>query len=126
MTTTDWAVPGAKAAIYGGRGRTDNVAIVTIERLTATQIVIAGVSARYRRDNLRQVGDHYGSELLPANDPRVLAVHEREAVDRAVRRAKAGADKIRFPKNRAEAVAMLTEASRAIDEALRTLTGGVA
>lgn len=67
--TTDWATVGARVAVqydgWGGSG----VTIRTVERLTATQIVLDNGS-RYRRDTGRVVGDGRSS-LAPLDDPKV-------------------------------------------------------
>lgn len=120
----EWVVEGARAAIYSGSMSRDHVEIVTIERLTRTQVVITGQKRRYRRDNLHQVGDHYRSVLMPADDPRVLAVQERETVSRAFGKAKGVAvDTLKWPKDRAEAIAQLEAAAAAIAAALDELRG---
>lgn len=68
--TPDWIVPGAQVAQY----TRDTVTLTTVERLTATQIVLAN-GCRYRKDYLRrEVGDKdawRSRQLLPATDGRV-------------------------------------------------------
>lgn len=68
----DWIVPGAQVAQYVSVG--DHVTLTTVERLTATQIVLANGS-RYRKGYYRrEVGDKDGwrrRQLLPITDERV-------------------------------------------------------
>lgn len=64
---TDWITEGARVAEYSSSGW---IGLTTVERLTATQVVCAN-GHRFRRDTGHLVGDHYRSELLPLNDPRV-------------------------------------------------------
>lgn len=81
----DWVHPGAQVAMYGhGTGFGDPVSLTTVERLTATQIVLAN-GRRYRRDNLRrQLGTagYRSAHLMPATAPEVRRALARAAVDR--------------------------------------------
>lgn len=63
MTADSWPQPGDRALVRTGTGW----AIVTVERLTATQIVTEN-DTRYRRDTLRRVGGSQwdSSQLQPA------------------------------------------------------------
>lgn len=101
MTDMDWAVPGAKAAIYswrGGWGSEGTATLTTVERLTATQIVVKGARGdlKFRRDNGRAVGSDHG-ELRPRTDVdvrRALAVahknHLNHEIDKAFRESQRG------------------------------------
>ena len=75
----DWIVPGAQVAQYSASDRLAN--LTTIEKLTATQIVLAN-GCRYRRDTLMEIGqDRWRRfELLPANHRRVRQVLASEEV----------------------------------------------
>lgn len=65
MTTEEWIKPGMEVAEYfPSRHTTARVNITTIERLTATQVVLAGTNRRYRRESLRPVG-RIGSSWEP-------------------------------------------------------------
>lgn len=72
IETPDWIYEGAEVAQYVSVG--DMVTLTHVERLTATQIVLANGS-RYRKDYLRRtVGDKdvwRTWELLPRSDTRV-------------------------------------------------------
>jgi hypothetical protein len=72
-----WPTLGARVAEYD-RGATVN--IVRVERLTATQIIVEGSDRRYRRDNLKAVGDPYGYQLRPLTDADVVAARARAAL----------------------------------------------
>lgn len=68
---------GQQAAILSP-GWEAAVRVVTVERLTATQIVLVGDERRFRRDDGRQVGDHK-TELLPLDAWEVRSAQVREA-----------------------------------------------
>jgi hypothetical protein len=72
-----WPTLGARVAEYD-RGATVN--IVRVERLTATQIIVEGSDRRYRRDNLKAVGDPYGHQLRPLTDADVVEARARAAL----------------------------------------------
>jgi hypothetical protein len=82
----EWATPGTKAAIYtpsGGRGIPADCDIVTIERLTKTQII----TGRYRFSI--ETGERIGSpsrwvtpRLIPVDDPRVAEAAEWTRISR--------------------------------------------
>lgn len=74
----DWLTVGAKIAeVANPRGLGYDVAIVTVDRLTATQIVCTGhpwlTNARYRRSDLRRLGESYGPQLMPLTAPEARA-----------------------------------------------------
>mgnify|MGYP001616638037 FL=1 len=75
--------PGDRVATvsrnYGG----SSAIVHTVERLTATQVVMSGErSLRFRRDTGTAVGDSY-CQLLALNDPEVLSAFQSMAVRRA-------------------------------------------
>lgn len=71
-TSTDWIVEGAEVAEYTRRDLAYGlVTLTTIERVTATQIVLAN-GRRYNRARLRPVGGDYSVELRSAADPTVV------------------------------------------------------
>lgn len=93
----DWQ-PGDRVAVlstapYGG----DRVDLATVERVTATQVVLEG-DRRFRRDDGREVGatrqGGYGvvAELRPLDDPPVRQLRAEQAVTRLVRRIGAARD----------------------------------
>jgi hypothetical protein len=72
-TAKNWIRAGAEVAVKTGRDD-EHIVFDRIERLTSTQIVLAG-GKRFRLDTLHKVGDRYGDELLdPASDQVVNAV----------------------------------------------------
>ena len=77
--TTDWPKTGDKVAVCdtGRLGTSMRVTVTTVARLTATQIVLDNHPTRFRRDNLREVGAHYGGVLLPLDDNRVIQARAR-------------------------------------------------
>lgn len=101
-TTPPWAVEGAAVAVYTTGRSSADVLLTTIDRLTATQVVCANGFKFYRDTShpfghgLAQVGNYYGSQLLPAEDEQVRAVlaqrefHELRVNIDAVFRAGAG------------------------------------
>lgn len=42
--------------------------IATVERITATQVILSGVHGRFRRDTGRQVGNPHGMSIRPITD----------------------------------------------------------
>lgn len=65
MTTEEWIKPGVQVAEYfPSRHTIARVNITTVDRLTATQVVLAGTNRRYRRESLRPVG-RIGSSWEP-------------------------------------------------------------
>lgn len=78
MSDHQWIVEGARVAEYKHNYSTnDSITLTTIERLTATQIVLANGN-KYRRDRLTPVGEKRDAwsgrtELKPADD---LAVRD--------------------------------------------------
>ncbi len=119
--------PGEQAAVWssGGSWAGPTVRMVTVERLTGTQIVIEGSSTRYRRDNLRQVGNHYGSELRRADDPMVREVLEQARVrDIALdlsRVLDAADRKVRSTSDAGELLAVLGQIEQAVAVARATV-----
>lgn len=87
MSDHPWITEGARVAEYKRNYSTnDSVTFTTIERLTATQIVLAN-GAKYRRDRLTPVGEKRdawsgGTELKRADDPSVRDVLVRVRLDR--------------------------------------------
>jgi hypothetical protein len=74
MTDTGWIVEGAEVAKVTSHGVRATVMVVTIERITATQVVLSS-GERYRRDTLRPVGKTDRGpyrELLPITHPKVI------------------------------------------------------
>ena len=67
-----WISVGEKVAEYSNyASRHGNVRVTTVERLTTTQVVLSNQN-RYRRSDLRQVGNlHDRRELAPLDDPGV-------------------------------------------------------
>lgn len=85
MTTpadTDWIREGGRAAVYtSDTGKFVSVRLVTIKRLTATQILLED-QTKWRRNTLRRVGDSDQSgwstrktELIAPDDQRVRDGH---------------------------------------------------
>jgi hypothetical protein len=77
MSATDWAREGGQAALYDGGLAIPYAVSRRIVKITATQIVLDD-GKRYRRSDGRRVGVDYSPELLPVDDPRVLAVRARK------------------------------------------------
>lgn len=80
QTDTDWIREGALVAVYTtSQGKPASVRITTVERITATQIVVKGhTSTKFRRSTLEPVGtqDAWATRavaLLPVDDPKVIA-----------------------------------------------------
>lgn len=78
----DWITVNGKVAvrIYGYTGRAIRFDIRTVQRLTATQIVLSD-GRRFRRSNLNAVGSQ-DADLLSPSDPRVLDGLAKEQVER--------------------------------------------
>lgn len=94
----DWQ-PGDRVAVlsgapYGGH----RVDVATVERVTATQVVLEGGTRRFRRDDGREVGKQrqggYGmvAELRPLDDPQVRQLRAEQAVNGLVRRIERARD----------------------------------
>lgn len=73
--------PGQRGAILSP-GFDTRAKLVTVERLTATQIVLVGDDRRFRRDDGRQVGDHR-VRLLPPDDQQVRSAQVRQTYESA-------------------------------------------
>lgn len=71
--------PGQQGAILSP-GWEAAVQLVTVERLTAAQIVLVGDGRRFRRDDGRQVGDHR-VRLLPLDDRQVRSASIRQTYE---------------------------------------------
>lgn len=74
MTDIDWIREGARVAEYY-IGNNSSAALAVIDRITETQIVLDNGN-RYRRDNLRKVGENRNAwsgftKLLPVDDSQV-------------------------------------------------------
>ncbi len=97
MSDTDWITEGAEVAILTGGFAGDVVNFTTIERLTATQIVLASGS-RYNRKTMRQVGASSAwrfDRLMPADDPRVIAAKTTKARRHAIQNVMTLAESLR-------------------------------
>lgn len=80
QTDTDWIREDAQVAVVVfDLGKPTSVRVTTVERLTATQIVLKGSPTKFRRNTLEPIGDRSGAwstqtrALLPVNDPKVIA-----------------------------------------------------
>jgi hypothetical protein len=84
----DWITVGATVAEVSSRNYI-RVQVMTVDRLTATLIICIsdGRTTRYRRSDLRAVGEPYGSELSPMDAPAVRDGLARQAVQQVVSRA---------------------------------------
>lgn len=76
-TDPDWLVPGGQAILLshsGGGFRNDRAQVVTIERLTKTQVVLKGNDVRVSRKRLNKRGSDYGPwhELVSPTDTKGL------------------------------------------------------
>ncbi|HEX8347757.1 MAG TPA: hypothetical protein VF657_23940 [Actinoplanes sp.] len=120
--TYPWLTEGGPAAIVTSRGTDKQVKLVTVDRWTKTQIVLTDDARRYRVDNLRQVGDHYGSKLYAANDTVVYDVRAAGIVDGLPYRVGEVTRKIR-PVNLATARAALDQMEKEIAAARHVLDG---
>ncbi len=69
MSSTGWVREGVQVAEFYQHWSNARATIATVERLTATQIILDNGN-RYRRDNGKGVGDRR-EELLPVDDYRV-------------------------------------------------------
>ncbi|MFD6636729.1 hypothetical protein ACFWDN_13000 [Micromonospora chalcea] len=84
-----WVVEGAQVAELSWSAYGDYARLTQIQRLTKTQIVLAG-GRRYNRERLRPVGEgYYRSQLVPANYPRVQNALAREVLRNLVREVEA-------------------------------------
>ena len=86
----EWIEVGGKVGIESLLYRGFEYTLATIERLTATLVILqeGGRERRFRIKDLREVGKSYGRKLVPADDPRikeyfadVLAVQARRNID---------------------------------------------
>ena len=84
----DWVTVGAKVAEVSNRyGHGYSVVVLTVDRLTATQVVCTGYpygnnpTRRFRRDGLRLVGESYGPQLMPLDAREVRDTLARRAVE---------------------------------------------
>jgi hypothetical protein len=85
QTDTSWIVEGAKVAVYTSGHLGDRVRFTTVERLTDTQVVLAGTTTRFRRDDLTEVRRRGGydterTELVRPDDHRVTDLRARAAL----------------------------------------------
>lgn len=88
-TDQPWVTKDAAVAVYYSGGLQASITLTTIERLTSTLVVCANGAKFYRhklRDSygtgitgLQRVGDAWGCQLLPADDPRARAVLAQDA-----------------------------------------------
>jgi hypothetical protein len=124
MTDTSWIAEGARVAEYTQYAIDAHVTLTTIERLTATQIVLANGN-RYNREKLRPVGGSGRTELLPATDSQVLGVLARRQIKlvghvvHELTRNGAG-------RRVEEALSILDQIQVAVDEARRAIAAAVA
>lgn len=85
----DWK-PGQRVAVYQ-HGAIEHVKLATVERLTATQVVLDN-GRRFRKDgsevgrSSRGVWSTTWTELRPVDDPQVWAARARQAVAQLVYR----------------------------------------
>lgn len=83
----EWAV-GDYAAELSSYAYESQVTLTTVERITATQIVLA-TGSRYRRDTGRQVGAQSAwersTDLCRLDDPRVVTARVQAATRRLLR-----------------------------------------
>lgn len=85
-TSIDWVVPGAKVAVVmSGVGYTaPNIKVCEVQRLTATQVVLKGVTAKFRRGDLTQLGERNAwspsSKIMKLDDPWVINMRLRQLV----------------------------------------------
>lgn len=84
--TPPWQVPGARVALLRRRGPNEHsVTLTTIEKVTATQLVLADGSRFRRGPNPVQDATSTGASathLVPADDPRVARALWRQEADR--------------------------------------------
>ena len=109
--------PGDRVAtVNGNYGRT-SANTYTVERLTATQIVMCGErSPRFRRDTGTAVGDNF-CHLLPLNDPDVLRAFQSMAARRAAEGIEVLARDLASPKlTHQQMLALCVEISRVAGE----------
>lgn len=76
----DWIAVGRQVAVRDASHWNDRTTVHTVERLTATQIVLDN-DARFRRDTLHAVGAGLG-QLLPLNDPAVVRARVNNRLER--------------------------------------------
>lgn len=65
---TEWlqGLKGGSGVVVINRGAPYTIA--TVERITATQVILSGVHGRFRRDTGRQVGNPHGMQIRPITD----------------------------------------------------------
>ncbi len=109
-----WIHEGAQVVLYRHHFSGGSVRFTTVERLTATQIVLADGS-RYRRDTLREVGRHYeGPQLLAADDPKVVETIAANQLRDALHAVKAAAEKVRTDHDAETAATRLRDLAEAV------------
>ena len=119
---TDWITEGARVAEYDRGHYGATARLTTVERFTATQIVLANGN-RYRRDTLRRVGDHYGSELLAVDDRRVVDTLVLERLRSAFYEIGKLLRSVSVRGGVEAALATLAEIERVVTEARTAITG---
>ena len=85
MTRPEWMVPGADVAVLTSGHRTQSVRLTKIDRVLKRDVVLAN-GERFNADcpTRRRGGAWDGNDdLLPADDPRVLAARKRISFERA-------------------------------------------
>jgi hypothetical protein len=84
MKRPDWMVPGAEVAILTTRNRAASVKFTTIDRVLKRDLVLTnGDRFNADRPSKRSGGTWDGrwSEVIPADDPRVVDVLEHKAFE---------------------------------------------
>ncbi len=72
---------GDTVAVTVGRAHgQDGVSITTVERLTPTQLVLAGRPGRYRRSDGSLVGDRWSRRIFPVDHPLIVAGRQRQVM----------------------------------------------
>jgi hypothetical protein len=77
-TSRAWLAVGARVAVTGR----NSVTIATVERMTATQVILHDMETRFHRGNLRAIGrggpwDHV-AEIAPLDSPDVIQQRMRQ------------------------------------------------
>lgn len=122
----DWITPGAQVVIGGWPVLSGSYDIATVERLTATQVVISEGRVRFRIKDLLEVGGE--RKLFDPTDPTVRRAmagqREIEAMDRAWFAVQQYPRRIRLTASEdAEARAHLRAELAAVIDAMDTVDG---
>jgi hypothetical protein len=84
MTRPDWMVPGTKVAILKTSFRSASVECTTIDRVLKRDLVLTNgdrFNADHPSKRSGETWDGRRSEVLPADDPRVVEALEHEAFE---------------------------------------------